>query len=261
MITKQLRNILLAAALLLPNISWSQDIPDPMNPPRLVNDFAGILGGEERDALESMLRGYHDSTSTQIYVVTVNDLSGYDISDYAFRLGEKWGVGQKSKNNGVVILIKPKVGNQKGQAFIATGYGMEAIIPDAVARRIVDNEMIPYFKTNSYYKGIVAGCKVIIDLAGGEYTADAYYKKESPIPGIILLIIFFGFIFLSGGRRSKLRSGSIGKNIPFWILLGSMGGGRRGGGFGGFSSGSGGFGGFSGGGGGSFGGGGAGGSW
>jgi len=108
MITKQLRNILLAAALLLPNISWSQDIPDPMNPPRLVNDFAGILGGEERDALESMLRGYHDSTSTQIYVVTVNDLSGYDISDYAFRLGEKWGVGQKSKNNGVVILIKPR---------------------------------------------------------------------------------------------------------------------------------------------------------
>jgi uncharacterized protein len=125
MIAKQLRNILLAAALLLPNISWSQDIPAPMNPPRLVNDFAGILRGEERDALESMLRGYHDTTSTQIYVVTVNDLAGYDISDYAFRLGEKWGVGQKGKNNGVVILIKPKVGNQKGQAFIATGYGME----------------------------------------------------------------------------------------------------------------------------------------
>jgi len=128
----------------------AQDIPEPMTPPRLVNDFADILNPEEQNALEYKLRSYYDSTSTQIYVVSVNDLAGYDAGDYAFRLGEKWGVGQKGKDNGIVILIKPKIGNEKGRAYIATGYGMEEIIPDAVARRIVDNEMIPHFRNNRY---------------------------------------------------------------------------------------------------------------
>ncbi|QKG79478.1 TPM domain-containing protein [Tenuifilum thalassicum] len=238
----------------------AQDIPDPMSPPRLVNDFAGVLNREETLVLEQKLRAYHDSTSTQIYVVTVPTLNGYDPADYAFQLGEKWGVGQKGKNNGIVILIKPKIGNERGQAFVATGYGMEEVIPDAVARRIVDNEMIPYFKQNRYYKGINAAVDVIIDLASGLYSADEYYKGDSPIPGIIFLILFFGFIFLSGRRGARVRGGTFASNLPFWLLLGSMGGGR-GSSFSDFSSGSGSFGGFSGGGGGSFGGGGAGGSW
>lgn len=241
---------------------YAQNIPNPMQPPRLVNDFAGILNSEEQNTLEHNLRNYYDTTSTQIYVVTVKDLEGYDVSDYAFRLGEKWGVGQKGKNNGVVILIKPKYGNEKGQAFIATGYGMESIIPDATARRIVDNEMIPYFKNGDYYKGINAAAKIIMDLASGVFTADEYYKGDSPIAALIFLIFFFGIIFLSARKRSRISQGSIGKSVPFWLLMGMMGGGgNRGGGFGNFSSGSGGFGGFSGGGGGSFGGGGAGGSW
>lgn len=238
----------------------AQEIPDPMKPPRLVNDFAGILTPTEQNLLEQKLRAYHDSTSTQIYVVTIKDLNGYEPSDFAFRLGEKWGVGQKGKNNGVVILIKPKIGAEKGRAYIATGYGLEEVIPDAVARRIVDNEMIPYFKANNYFKGINAAIDIIIDLASGLYTADEYYKEESPWAGLIFMIFFFGFIFLSARRGSRIQGGSIGRNIPFWLLMSSMGGGR-GSSFGHFSSGSGSFGGFSGGGGGSFGGGGAGGSW
>lgn len=238
----------------------AQDIPEPMSPPRLVNDFAGILTPNEQHALEHKLRAYNDSTSTQIYVVTVRNLNGYEPSDFAFRLGEKWGVGQKGKNNGVVILIKPKIGTGKGRAFIATGYGMEEVIPDAVARRIVDNEMIPYFKANNYYKGINAATDIIIDLASGLYTSDEYYKGESPWAGLIFMIFFFGFILLSAQRGSRIQGGSIGRNLPFWLLMSSLGGGR-GSSFGHFSSGSGSFGGFSGGGGGSFGGGGAGGSW
>jgi len=231
-----------------------------MSPPRLVNDFARILSPYEQKALEQKLRAYNDSTSTQIYVVTVKNLNGYEPSDFAFRLGEKWGIGQKGKNNGIVILIKPKIGNDRGRAFIATGYGMEEVIPDAVARRIVDNEMIPYFRGNRYYKGINAAVDVIIDLAAGLYTADEYYSGESPLAGIIFLIFFFGIIFLSASRGNRLQGGSIGRNLPFWLLISSMGGGR-GSSFGHFSSGSGNFGGFRGGGGGSFGGGGAGGSW
>lgn len=255
---KLLYTILSLLVLIVPG--KAQDIPNPMSPPRLVNDFAGILTPDEQNALEQKLRAYNDSTSTQIYVVTVKDLNGYEPSDFAFRLGEKWGVGQKGKNNGIVILIKPKIGNDKGRAFIATGYGMEEVIPDAIARQIVDNEMIPYFKENSYYKGIDAAIKVIIDLASELYTAEEYSKGESPWGGIIFLIIFFGIIILSARRGNRMQGGSIGRNIPFWLLMSSMGGGR-GSSFGHFSSGSGSFGGFSGGGGGSFGGGGAGGSW
>ena len=87
-----LSKILLVLALLFGTQVHSQDIPEPMNPPRLVNDFAGLLSESEWNALEGKLRTYHDTTSTQIYVVIVSDLQGYDISDYAFRLGEKWGV-------------------------------------------------------------------------------------------------------------------------------------------------------------------------
>ena len=131
----------------------AQDIPEPMVPYRLVNDFAGLFSASETEMLEQKLLAYHDTTSTQIYVVTVRDMGGYPVSDYAFRLGEKWGIGQKSKNNGAVILIKPKIGNSRGQAFIATGYGLEARINDAYAGRIVRNEMIPYFIEEDILEG------------------------------------------------------------------------------------------------------------
>lgn len=98
----------------------AQTIPDPMSPPRLVNDFAGIFDQGQKNDLEQILQAYDDTTSTQIYVVTVTDLQGYAPSDYATRLGEKWGIGQKGKDNGAVILIKPRIGNERGQVFIAT---------------------------------------------------------------------------------------------------------------------------------------------
>lgn len=75
----------------------AQEIPEPMSPPRLVNDFAGIFSASETQALEQKLLAYNDSTSTQIYVVTVNDMGGYPASEYSFRLGEKWGIGKKRK--------------------------------------------------------------------------------------------------------------------------------------------------------------------
>jgi len=123
---------------------FSQDgIPDKPQPPRLVNDFAAVLSPAETNALEQKLLHFNDSTSTQIVIVTVNDLGGDDITDFADRLGEKWGVGQKGKNNGIVVLIKPTGGQGQRKARISVGYGLEGVIPDATARKIVDNEMIP----------------------------------------------------------------------------------------------------------------------
>ncbi len=255
---------LIALLLLSASGIRAQDLPSPMIPYRLVNDFAGLFSTAETASLEQKLLAYNDSTSTQIYVVTVNDLGGYPASDYAFRLGEEWGIGQKSKNNGAVILIKPKVGNSRGQAFIATGYGLEARINDAYAGRIVRNEMIPYFMEEDYFGGVNAAVDAMIARLSGEFTADEQEEEGIPVVAIIILIIVLALLFIlfSGGGDQHIDSdGHRRSNIPPLFFPPMTGGGRRGGGFGGFGGGGFGGGGFGGGGGGSFGGGGAGGSW
>lgn len=239
------------------------EIPERPNPQRLVNDFAGILDNNENSQLEDALVQFARESSTQIVVVTVADLEGNDPGDYAFKLGEKWGVGQKDKDNGIVVLVKPKTGSSKGQVFIATGYGLEGVLPDAVVNgTIIDNEMIPRFKENNYYSGISNGIKVIMDITRKEYTAEQYqqfYEKKNDglVPAILIFVLFFIVFPLLRRRRNRVYSP--GRSLPFWLAMGMMSGGRSSSGsFGNFSSGSGGFGGF---GGGSFGGGGAGGSW
>jgi uncharacterized protein len=264
---KLFRNSLLIIIILafLVRLGYAQDIPARPDPPRLVNDFANILSQQEVADMENRLVSFNDSTSTQIVVVIVPSLNGYEKADFAEQIGSKWGVGQQKKNNGCVVLIKPKTANERGDAFIAPGYGLEAVIPDATALNIVDNEMIPRFKGNDYYGGINAGVQTIMALARGEFTASQYDKRKSKkngagflVPFIIIAIVFL--LMRGGGGRHH----SIGKNLPFWTLLMLMGSGNRGGG--GFGGGGGGFGGGSGGGfggfgGGGFGGGGAGGSW
>jgi uncharacterized protein len=244
----------------------AQDIPERPNPPKLVNDLANVFSADQIQQLENELVQFNDQTSTQICVVTVPSLNGYEVSDFAFKLGEKWGVGQKGKNNGIVVVFKPKIGNEKGKVFIAPGYGLEGVIPDAIANRIVSNEMIPRFKQDDIYGGIYAASKVLMGLAAGEFTADAYQKKgkgkksEDSGGGIMLFIIILIVLvsLFKGGRGGGYSSRG---SLPFWLAMGLLGSSNRGSGsFGGFSGGGGG-GGFGGFGGGSFGGGGAGGSW
>lgn len=257
--------VLLVASL----TTTAQNIPEPMYPYRLVNDFANVFSNAERDALEQKLLAYNDSTSTQIYVVTIDDLQGYPISDYSFRLGEQWGVGQKSKNNGAVILIKPKTQQSKGEAFIALGYGLEARLTDGATGRIIRNEMIPYFRENDYFGGTNAAIDNMIARLSGEFDNDGEKEEAgiSPLMLLLLLIVFILLIryisrnkdqFIDGQGNSRSRGG--GGPIIFTPSPRNRGP-WSGGGFGGGSFGGGGFGGFGGGGGGSFGGGGAGGSW
>lgn len=264
---KNIRNIVLIVLASLSLTSFAQNYPDKPN--RIVNDYANLLSSQEQNALENKLVRFSNQTSSQIAIAIVKSLDGYDKASYAFGLGEKWGIGQRGKNNGILILVKPKYRNEKGEVFIATGYGMEGAVPDAITKRIVNNEIIPYFKQGMYYKGLDEATNRIIELTKGEYTADEYKKATgsgagSAIPGIVIFIIIIIFSFL--GRARRARHYSVGHNIPFWVALGMMSGSGRshGGSFGNFSSGSGGFGGgggFGGFGGGSFGGGGAGGSW
>ena len=260
MIKKRLNILFLFLISLSLYFPAQAQIPQKPVPQRLVNDFASLLSSGQASQLERKLVQYNDTTSTQIVVITLLTLNGYDIDDLAQRIGAEWGVGQSATDNGIIVLIKPKVGNEKGQAAISTGYGMEELIPDLLARRIVDNEMIPYFKQGDYYGGINTGVDIIFDLASGRFKAEDYGKGEdSPLSFIFPLLIIIVVIVLMGRNKGGGRTNIGSSNLPLWILLsmlGNGGGGSGGGSWGGSSGG--GFGGFGGGG---FGGGGASGSW
>lgn len=242
--------ILLIISLLTISVA-SADIPE--RPNRLVSDYANVLNATQLQEMEQRLVALDDSTSNQIVVVTLTDLEGYEIADYATQLGRKWGVGQKEHDNGVVIIVKIK-NETKGQAFIAPGYGLEGALPDATCKHIVEREMIPKFKENDYCGGINAALDIIIPIVCGEHSYEDY-EDSGFVAGIFVLIMFIVIVVLMvwaskhDGGTTYSSGGTHTSGPVFWGGGGSSSwGGSSGGGFGGF-------------GGGSFGGGGAGGSW
>lgn len=267
-------------AALAVQTSYAQ-VPERPQPQRLVNDLAQIFSSSESAAMEQALVAFADSTSNQIAVVTVPELYGMDKMQLAYEIGEKWGVGQEKFDNGVVILVKPKNSSSNGEVFIATGYGLEPVITDAVCRRIIDEYMIPAFRNNDYYAGVVNALNIILPLAAGEISTDEFANggddAGSIAAFIFLFVVIMVFVLLlaggnNGGKNIGGGNGNGGNRHDAsaldLLLLGSIlnNAGRRssgsfGGGFGGSGGFGGGFGGFGGFGGGSFGGGGAGGSW
>lgn len=273
-----MKRILLTILTLIFGVSMfaQDDIPERPNPPTLVTDYANMFSRSEQAQLERKLVDFFAATSNQIAVVTVNNLAGYDKADYATRLAHKWQIGKDEYDNGILVLIKPKTRESDGQVQIAVGYGLEAVVPDATAKQIVESEMIPRFKRGDIYGGVDQATTVLMDLAKGEYNYQQYakYARRSGggfNPFVLIVLIFFVFPILFGRRRrrSYYGAGGRGSSLPFWLAMGMMSGGRRHSGFyNDFSSGSGSFGGggssfgsFGGFGGGGFGGGGAGGSW
>lgn len=235
--------------------------PDRPNPPRLVNDYAGMMSANEQEQLEQKLLDFERQTSIEITVVTVTTLHDYDVSDYAIKLGKAWGVGKAGKNNGVIILASL----QEHKINISTGKGMEGALTDLLSGRIIRHEMTPAFKKGFYFLGFSKAADAIIAASKGEYKADQHEKKKHvPMTAIIILIIIIVFIAKmfkgGGGGGGNYMSGRGFGDIATGMLLGQLlGGGRhRGGGGDWGGGGSGGFGGF---GGGDFGGGGASGDW
>jgi len=201
----------------------------------------------------------------------MNSTGDYDIADYGDRLAQKWGVGNKKYENGILFLVA--LGDRA--VTIRTGYGLEGAVPDVIAYRIIENEVKPAFRQGDYFKGIDDGTSAIISYTKGEYKADPKdgYSTEGgggvPIIFIIIVIIIvISLISKSGGGGKngggRVMGGRGSSDLFWWTLLNSLGGGRGGdnggGGFGGGfgGGGGGGFGGFGGGG---FGGGGASGRW
>jgi uncharacterized protein len=245
--------------------------PPKPDPAVYVHDYANWLTPHERSTLEYKLRRYWDSTSTQIIVMIRPDIGDYDKNTYATELGEQWGVGQKGKDNGVVILVKTEQ-PQRG-VYIATGYGAEGALPDGLAGEIVRTVILPSFKNGEYFIGLDKGTTAVTKALSGEFIREK--AKSSSFPFWLILLIFLGvfllFSYIMRNSRAAHEYNHNGKRYRRTIYgddtydrghRGSSGGGWiiGGGGFGGGDSGGGGFGGGDFGGGG-FGGGGAGGDW
>jgi uncharacterized protein len=181
--------------------------------------------------------GHQRATGNQVVVVTVNDLQGYDIADYGYQLGRHWGVGQKGKDNGVLLIVA----KTERKVRVEVGYGLEGDLTDAISSNIVHSVILPQFKLGQFPQGIMAGAKGIVEALGGQYQMRKAAKKKSgggnsgALIFIVIVLLNIGGGMFGGGRRRGI--------MPMFIP-GGFGGGRSSGGFsGGFSGGGGGFGG------------------
>lgn len=157
-----------------------------------VHDDAQVLKPETVDALEKQLKVYEDSTSNQIAILIVQSLDGDVLEEYSIRVVEKWKLGTKEKDNGVLLLIV--VDDHKMR--IEVGHGLEGVLTDAQSNRIIRNEIAPNFRRGDYDAGVLAGIDGIIRSIGGEYKADdveEFSSSDRP-SGSILGNIFIYFV-------------------------------------------------------------------
>jgi len=230
-------------ALMVAPLAWGvENLPAPQG---LINDFAGIIPSSYEEKMNLLALEVLNKTGATLTVVTLKDIGGADIDEFTNRLYEKWGVGKRGEDRGVMLLLALK----ERRIRIEVGYGLEGIIPDGLAGQIRDKAMTPYLKKGEYGSGLLNGlyatASIIardkgIELTGLPSTPKRASSKRGRssygiFPFIFLLIIFF---FLSRSRR-------MGMGTLFLLML--LGGGRGGCGgrssFGGFGGGFGGFGG------------------
>jgi uncharacterized protein len=270
----KIQQLLLLILLLLSSSGlFAQTVTIPEKPSFETSYYeigTNLLEQGQKQAIEQKLINYADTTSTQIVVVVINSTGGEDIDRYKVDLAHKWGIGQSKEDNGILLLIA----KDDRKVAIATGYGTEHLVTDAVAKMIIQNEITPLFKQGDYYGGIDRGTSSIMQVMNGEYKGERKQSKDNGdgigiffIMAIVIGIIVLSKLFGRGGRGGGRGGFGGGGSLADILILSSLGRGfgGGGGGFGG-NSGGGGFGGGGGGfgggfGGGGFGGGGASGGW
>ncbi|SNR75352.1 uncharacterized protein SAMN04488009_3607 [Maribacter sedimenticola] len=246
------------------NPIWSQfEIPEKPALETSVYDYLDLLNSQQKVALSQKLVRYSDSTSTQIVVAIIGSTMGENINYLGANWGQAWGIGQKGKDNGILILLA----KDDRKIAINTGYGVEGSLTDALSKRIIENIILPEFRTGNYYAGLDKGTDVIFQVLNGEFKEERSFDTGSgtPFSSYLPFIIFILILFLLWSRKDDDNNNGRGrrKGLSPWdmIILSNMGRSNGSGGFGG-GGGSFGGGGFGGGfGGGGFGGGGASGGW
>ncbi len=177
-----------------------------------VVDQANVLSPSTEVKLKNILEAHENETTNQIVVVTLNTLDGYEIADYGYQLGRHWGIGQAEKNNGALLIIAP---NER-KVRIEVGYGLEGTLTDGLSSYIINQELVPYFKTGDYDTGTQNGISAMLQAL--QYNSNEYNShRQSPVRGkgeatifsifpIFVMLLIFGEIFSSLGKGSFFRS-------------------------------------------------------
>ncbi|MBX6321364.1 MAG: TPM domain-containing protein, partial [Rhodospirillaceae bacterium] len=160
-----------------------------------VVDEAGLLSPEARARLEAQLEAFERKTSDQVVVVTLKSLQGYEIAAYGYQLGRHWGIGQKGRDNGVLLIVAP----QERAVRIEVGYGLEGVLTDAVSSSIIRTVLVPAFRSGKFESGIEAAVAAILAAIDGTYQP-AEEPADSPAgtwPSLlILLLVAFLVLFV-----------------------------------------------------------------
>lgn len=206
--------------MLLPAAASALEVP-PLS--GRVNDYADMISPETERELEDKLRAFEESDSTQIAILTIDSLEGDALEDFSIRVVEKWKIGQARKDNGVLLLVS----KEDRRMRIEVGRGLEGVLTDLLAGRILDNIVKPKFKEGDFNGGFIDGTGAIIEACRGEFTADA--KRQPSSTGdtsetllyIIFFVLYFAITITAG--FSKILSGGIGAvSLPAVIHFGFM---------------------------------------
>jgi uncharacterized protein len=193
----------------------ADDLLKSLRPTADVNDYAGLLSPAEKEALEARCRLLRERTGAQLAVVTLKSLEGGQIDDFANKLFARWGIGQKEKKNGLLLLVAM----EDRKSRIEVGYGLEPIIPDVLAGRILDHQLRPRFREQKYAEGLTAAVNALCELVEKGEPADrkALAANDEGKPGASFAIIFLtGFVMVG----SLIAGIGLGSRMAAIILFG-----------------------------------------
>jgi uncharacterized protein len=244
---KLIRTFLPAVFLFLASVKTASALEIPALRGR-VNDYAGVTGAEPARALESRLAQFEAETGHQVVVLTVPTLEGEDIEGFSIRVAENWKIGKKGFDNGVILVVAVK----DRRVRLEVGYGLEGVLPDAIASRIINDYIVPRFRAQDFAGGITVGIDAVLKVIKNE-PLPASARRQNQRQGanlnfLAMLAITFGVLGLmafastAGRRRNSMWAGGGRRRPPTFWSGGGFGGGSFGGG-GGFSGGGGSFGG------------------
>ncbi len=198
------------ALLVVAGAAWAAELQFPPLSGRVV-DQAGILSAATRDSLTAMLAAHEQATREQVVIVTLASLQGFPIEDFGYRLGRSWGIGEKGKNTGALLIIAPK----ERTVRIEVGYGLEGRLTDAISRAIIERDIVPAFRQGNFDRGVVAGTAALLGALGGAPTTDAVRKPdargqgENGVSALFILIVILLVVYHLRGRRHGYWSGTI----------------------------------------------------